>query len=129
MQQASSLTLFCTHGDGIQHPCNLLLTAAGANLCQCLLQGRLLEDGLRIGDGLISRGERFLVLFLCCGQRALLGKVVAQSLHRNFNRRGRGFRDDLVYQTTIDRLSGGNIAATHHQTQRLGHAGLAAASV
>ena len=69
------------------------------------------------------------MLFLCCGQRALLGKVVAQSLHRNFNRRGRGFRDDLVYQTTIDRLSSGNIAATHHQTQRLGHAGLAAASV
>ena len=93
------------------------------------MQGRLLEDGFGIRDGLISRGERFLVLFLCCGQRALLGKIVAEPLHRDFYGRGRGFRDDLVYQTTFDRLNGRDVAATHHQTQRLGHAGLAAASM
>ena len=129
MQQASSLTFFCTHGDGIQHPCHLLLTAAGANLCQCLLQGRLLEDGLRIGDGLISCGERLLVLFLCCGQRALLGKVVAESLHCDLYRGGCGFCDDLVDQTALDGLCGRNIAPTYHQTQRFRHARIATSTM
>ena len=57
----------------------------------------------------------------------MLRKIVTESLHRDFHGRGRSFRHDLIYQTTVDCLSGGNIAATHHQTQRFGHASLAAA--
>ena len=65
------------------------------------------------------------MLFLCRGQRALLGKVVAESRHCDLNGGGSDFCHNLVYQTAVDRLSGGDIAATHHQTERLGHAGFA----
>ena len=67
MEQSSTLAFLRAQGNGIQHACDLLLAAARADLRQCLLQCWLLEDGIRIRNGLITRSKRLLVLFLCCG--------------------------------------------------------------